>query len=369
MLLKSSKAVNAGSSRALYVCGLLSCRPFLLRSLAAENSPKDTGELCACKWLSRLRPQQISSAVKSRRNTAIDKSLLDCGVYAGLPGQESGPPSRAGAVRFAASLQESKGLLMALSDGGAKYGNDISQVLSSSRARDWPSIYAELRAHGDVHLSSYVQQIMEVVVPIRGNCTVTRHIDGAPAENQRRGRYGPLYSQLGRRSISYMPPTRPRQVRRSFTSTSTPNFFRPRLLATPLMKRSQRISNPSAASAGDSRGNGNRNLFRKTLGRNADQHARSPPAAQLHRVIAPSLARNRRPERPRRSTPRQNPGVHRSQSGGRPHHREHGGDSLSQADSISPARSRHPPVKRPTIMSAPAAWSARNRSFSTPTVR
>jgi AraC family transcriptional regulator len=68
---------------------------------------------------------------------------------------------------------------MALSDGGAKYGNDISQVLSSSRARDWPGIYAELRAHGDVHLSSYVQQIMEVVVPIRGNCTVTRHIDGA----------------------------------------------------------------------------------------------------------------------------------------------------------------------------------------------
>jgi hypothetical protein len=50
--------------------------------------------------------------------------------------------------------------------------------LSSSRARGWSGLYAEIRAHGDLQLSSFVQQTTEVCVLIRGNVMATRRIDG-----------------------------------------------------------------------------------------------------------------------------------------------------------------------------------------------
>jgi hypothetical protein len=65
---------------------------------------------------------------------------------------------------------------MGLSYGDAKYGNDISQVLSASRARDWLGVYAEIRAHGDFHLSSYVQQKTEVALLTRTSGAVTRRV-------------------------------------------------------------------------------------------------------------------------------------------------------------------------------------------------
>lgn len=67
---------------------------------------------------------------------------------------------------------------MDLSKGGAKYGKIASEILSSSRGRDWSGVYAELRANGDFRLTSFVQQTTEVALLTQTSGMVTRSAGG-----------------------------------------------------------------------------------------------------------------------------------------------------------------------------------------------
>ncbi|MEJ0092226.1 MAG: AraC family transcriptional regulator [Methylocella sp.] len=67
---------------------------------------------------------------------------------------------------------------MEINDGGAKYGDVTSHVLSSSSRREWSGLYTELRAHSDFYLPSFVQKTTEVALLLRGGGKVTHRING-----------------------------------------------------------------------------------------------------------------------------------------------------------------------------------------------